>query len=208
MNNQKRTETSFIALVGPSASGKTSLSNALIEMLGKKKTIIISQDQYYRDWAYLSPRDREKINFDAPDSFDFKLMHKQLRQLKTSSIQAPLYSYRLHKRLKKTVKVIPNRWVIVEGLLVLHKKFLRELFDFKIYVDIDYATALARRIRRDLKTRGETIESVCRRYFQNVLPMQEKYVEPQKKWVDIILKGDMPPKKAAKILYRFLVKNN
>ncbi|MBW2045130.1 MAG: uridine kinase [Deltaproteobacteria bacterium] len=180
----------IIAIVGPSASGKTSLANTLAKKLGKNHTAIISQDQYYKDWSHLPFKKRGKINFDSPGSFDFRMITAMLRRLQRwEVVEVPQYSYKLHKRLKIKKRMLPKRYIIVEGLLVLHKKSIRDLFNLKIYVDVDKATSLARRITRDLKSRGETIESVCKRYFEDVLPMQEKYVEPQKKWANFVLNG-------------------
>jgi len=198
-------EPKLIALVGPSASGKTSLANKLAKKLGKNKTAIISQDQYYKDWSRLPLKKREQINFDNPNAFDFKLMTAMLRRLQRGeSVKVPQYSYKLHKRLTKPRTLYPKPYIIIEGLLVLHNKSLRDLLNLKIYVDIDRATSLARRIRRDTRMRGETIESVCRRYFKDVLPMQEKFVERQKKWADIIIDGS---KKFNDTLLRNIVKS-
>jgi len=181
----------LIAIIGPSASGKTSLANRLAKKLGKGNAAIISQDQYYKDWSHLPFRKREEINFDSPNAFDFRMMTAMLRRLQRGeSVEVPQYSYRLHKRLTKRYPLSAKRYIIVEGLLVLHHKSLRDLFDLKIYIDIDKAISLARRIRRDVRTRGETIESVCKRYFEDVLPMQERHVEPQKKWADVIINGN------------------
>ncbi len=180
----------IIAIIGPSASGKTLLTKKMATKLGFNNASILSQDQYYKDWSKLSFKKRKKINFDHPNSFDFYLMKRDLSRLKNGlSIDAPSYSYKLHKRIRQKIKIEPKTWIIVEGLLVLHKKSLRDLFDIKIYVDADKQTILARRIKRDLKQRGETIETVCNRYFKYVLPMQEKYIQPQKKWVDITVDG-------------------
>jgi len=183
--------TKLIAIVGPTASGKTSLANKLAKKLGKSNTAIISQDQYYKDWTHLPFKEREKINFDHPNSFDFKMMTVMLRRLqRCEPVEIPQYSYKFHKRLTKHYPLSAKRYIIVEGLLVLHKKPLRDLFDIKIYVDVDKATSLARRIKRDVRMRGETVESVCKRYFEDVLPMQERYVELQKKWADVIINGN------------------
>ena len=181
----------LIAIFGPSACGKTTLAKKLADSLGRSKAVAVSQDWCYKDWSGLPLKKREKINFDSPDSFDFKEMSAMVRRLqRCEAVEVPVYSYRLHKRLEKRHILHPKPYIIVEGLLVLHKKYLRDLFDTKIYVDIDNATALSRRIRRDVRTRGETIESVCRRYFNDVLPMQKKYVEKQKRHADIVVNGD------------------
>lgn len=185
------TYATFVAIVGPSASGKTSLAQRLSEKLGKGKTAIISQDQYYKDWSGLSMVKRKRINFDHPDSFDFRLLEKHLRDLKKGrEVRMPIYSFKKHLRLTKHYSLYAKRYVIVEGLLVLHKRGLRNLFNLKIYVDVNKGISLSRRIKRDLQHRGENIETVCKRYFNDVLPMQERYVEPQKKWSQIIVDGN------------------
>lgn len=180
----------FIAIAGPSASGKTFLANKLAALLGNRQTVIISQDCYYKDWSKLPFKKRETINFDHPNAFDFSLMRQHLKQLKSGElIEIPQYSYRLHKRLKRRVKIVPKKWIIIEGLLILHRKNLRNLFDVKVYVDIDIATALVRRIKRDLRHRGETVVSIYTRYFNDVFPMQKKFVEEQMKFVEMVING-------------------
>jgi len=182
----------IVAIAGPTASGKTTLASKLAKSLGIKNTVIITQDQYYKDWSKLSLKERAQINFDSPASFDFCLLEKQLRDLRYGKvIKAPCYSYRLHKRLKKTVIIKPKKWIIIDGLLLFCHKSIRDLFDFKVYIESERATSFARRIRRDLKHRGDTIESVCKRYFNDVIPMQEKYVEPQRKFADVVVDGNV-----------------
>lgn len=182
----------LIAIVGPTASGKSLFAKNIARTLGYVKTNIISQDQYYKDWSKIPIEEREKINFDHPNAFDFDLLKKHLVLLKRGKpVFLPRYSYKLHKRLKQVIKITPKKWIIIEGLLVLYKRALSNMFDLKIYLDINEAFALSRRIKRDVKHRGETIESVCSRYFKDVLPMQKKFVEPQKKFADIIINGNI-----------------
>ncbi|MFC1590664.1 uridine kinase [Candidatus Omnitrophota bacterium] len=180
----------LIALAGPSACGKTSIAGSLARKLGLKNTSMISQDQYYKNWSNLPVHKREKVNFDHPDSFDLRLLIKHLKQLKKGTeVKAPTYSYKLHKRLKKTVRIAPRPWIIVEGLFILRDRALRDLFDHKIYVTVDIPIALLRRIDRDMKHRGESVMSVCQKYFLFVLPMQKKFVSPQKRTADLVLNG-------------------
>ncbi|MBN2119582.1 MAG: uridine kinase [Candidatus Omnitrophica bacterium] len=178
----------LVGIVGASASGKTTMARKISKKLGKSKTVIISQDQYYKDWSKVPLKRRQTINFDHPDSFDFSLMHSHIKELKRGKpVKAPLYSYKLHKRLRKKTKISPKRWVIVEGLLVFYKGFLRDLFDMKVYIDVDTATSLARRIRRDVKERGESVSSVSSRFFKDVLPMQKEYIEKQRQYAGIVV---------------------
>ncbi len=187
MRRISSTKTKILGIAGPTASGKTSLAHILAKRL---HGAIISQDQYYHDWSGLPLKKMEKVNFDKPASFDFALLRAQLARLKSgTAVLAPCYSYRLHKRLKRKIKIFPKKWIIVEGLLLLHEQALKNIFDISVYVDIDIPTSFARRIKRDMDHRGETIDSVCRKYFEDVLPMQEKHVEPQKKWADLIVDG-------------------
>ena len=179
----------LIAVAGPTASGKTHLAKMLAKKLGKDKTTIVSQDDYYKDWSSISLEEREKINFDHPDSVDFKLLAKHLRKLKNGeTVNTPVYSFKKHIRLSPPRALSPAACIIVEGILVLCKKSLRDLFDIKVYVDANSAVSFARRLKRDVEERGETAESVCKRYFEDVLPMQEKYVQPQKKTAGFVIK--------------------
>ena len=204
-NGRKRKNAKLIAIVGPSASGKTYLAGKLAKKLGKKSTAVISQDQYYKDWSKLPLKKREQINFDHPDAFDFSLLHEQLKNLKRSkSIKVPNYSYTQHKRVKKKTKVKPKEWVIVEGLLLLHRKGIKDLFDMKVYVDVDNATSLARRIRRDTRERGESVSSVSTRFFNDVVPMQEEYVVPQKNYVNFVISGKGDGQEKMKEIARWL----
>ncbi|PIQ89478.1 MAG: uridine kinase [Candidatus Omnitrophica bacterium CG11_big_fil_rev_8_21_14_0_20_42_13] len=178
--------TKLIAIAGPSACGKSLLAKELLKKLGSDKCSIISQDNYYKDWGRLSIAKRKKINFDNIRAFDFALFKKHLKALKNNkTISLPYYDFISSRRLKKTKKIAPKVFIIVEGLMPYVKKETGKLFDLKIYVDAENHTCMARRINRDINERGETLESTCRRYFKDVLPMQVKYVEPQKRCADI-----------------------
>lgn len=199
----------FIAIAGPTASGKSSLAKRIYKRLGADKCAIISLDDYYKDWSGLSKKRRININFDDMRAFDFNLLKKHIKMLKNDkAISMPRYSFVDNCRLKETRKICPKPFVIVEGLMPFTKEDLRSLFDLKIYIEIDKGRSLARRIKRDIKKRGETIESVCMRYFYHVLPMQEKYVEPLKKNSDLIffigVNDNGALKKVDKILGTFI----
>ena len=183
-----RTAYKIIAITGPTASGKSSLAKELGKMIGDDKCVIIPQDNYYKDWSHLSKSRRKKINFDDAKAFDFNLLARHLLSLRSGkSVFMPLYDFVQSRRLKSTKKVESAPVIIVDGLMPFFNKKLRSLSDHKIYIDAKNAICLARRIKRDTKERGESIESVCSRYFNDVLPMQKKYVEPQKRWADVII---------------------
>lgn len=183
----------LIAITGPTASGKTTLANLLKKGLGYNLVIVIRQDNYYKDWSHLSRRKRKKVNFDDSKSFDWKLLLRHLTYFKNgNSVFMPLYDFVQSRRLKKTKKIEPKPFVIVEGLMPYFIKKFRGMFNYRIYIEASNAVCLARRIKRDTKERGESIKSVCERYFNDVLPMQEKYVEPQKEWADVVIDGNKP----------------
>lgn len=182
--------TKLIAIAGPTASGKTTFAKLLKKKFSNNKTVTICQDNYYKDFPHLSTRERKKTNFDDFKSFEWKLLLKHLNYLKKGrTIFSPQYDFVQSKRLKKTQKIRPKQYIIIEGLMPFWDKKLRCLFHHKIYINTGNAVCLTRRIKRDVKERGDTIESVCKRYFDHVLPMQKKYVEPQKKWTDLIVDG-------------------
>jgi len=181
----------LIAIVGPSASGKSMLAKRLARALGRTRCAVICQDDYYKDWSHLPRHKRKQVNFDDAKAFDFRLLEKHISVLKSGKfIQKPSYCFMESKRLTKRYTLTPKRYIIVEGLMPLFDNRLRKLFDYKIYIDTNNAVCLARRIRRDTKERGESIESVCSRYFNDVLPKQKRYVEPQKRWADVVVDGN------------------
>jgi len=200
MNHKPLTDShkpKLIAIVGPSACGKTSLA----KRLGIGNTTLISQDQYYKDWSRLPFKERANINFDHPNSFDFSLLQRHLRALKRGEmIKVPTYCYKKHCRLTRRHTLYPKRYIIVEGLYPMHQKAIRKLFDIKIYVDINAPISLSRRIKRDVRHRGECLDSVCQKYFSIVLPMQKRYVERQKKWADLVLDGCTQVEKNARLV--------
>ena len=178
----------IIAIAGPTASGKTTLANLLKKILGYNKTVVINQDNYYRDWSHLTKKKRKKINFDSLNSFDWKLLLDHLNSLKNGKyILAPQYDFVLSRRYQRTNRTEAKQFIIVEGLMPYFNKKFHNLFNYKIYINTNNAICLARRIKRDTKERGDNIESVCRRYFNDVLPMQKRYVEPQKKTADLVI---------------------
>lgn len=180
----------IICIAGPSGSGKTTFAKNLISALPNNQTTLISQDAYYKDLSHLSEDEKAIQNFDHPQSLDFKLLKEHLIDLLNGhAISQPLYDFNTHSRLKSHTSVSPTKIIIVEGTLVLSEKPLLDLFDLKIYIDLDQDTCLARRINRDIAERGRTKESVINQYKQTVKPMFEEFISPSKKNADWVIPG-------------------
>lgn len=177
-----------IGIAGGTGSGKTTVAEAIVKELNEKDAVIIGQDAYYLDRSDLPPEEREKINYDHPDAFDNELLIKHIRELRQGkSIQRPIYDYITHTRLKETVLIPPARIIIIEGIMVLVDPNLREELDIKIYVDTDPDVRFIRRLTRDIKERGRTMESVIRQYLDVVRLMHLEFIEPSKRFADIIV---------------------
>ena len=176
-----------IGIAGGSGSGKTTLMKNLIAQFEDEVTIL-SHDNYYKRHDEMSYEERCRLNYDEPDAFDTSLMVYQLDQLRHGkAIDCPVYDYTVHNRSDETIRVSPRRVIIVEGILIFENEALRNLMDIKIFVDTDADVRLCRRIKRDVSKRGRTIESVLNQYQETVKPMHEKYVEPSKKYANIIV---------------------
>ena len=207
MGKNSPVQSRIVVIAGPTGSGKTVLATRLFRKLGSKRCAVLSQDNYYKDWSHLSKKKRKQINFDHKKAFDFILLRKHLLILKKhEAIKSPRYSFIESKRLKTSLSIAPKPYVIVEGLMPFIDYRLARLYDLKIYINANPTTCFMRRVKRDVKKRGDTIETVCTRYFKDVLPMQKKYVEPQKKLGDMVVNGDHPfdSKLIDKILLRLL----
>ncbi|MBL4647698.1 MAG: uridine kinase [Gammaproteobacteria bacterium] len=178
----------FIAIAGPSASGKSLLASTIVEELGSNQVIIISEDSYYRDRNNLSFEQREKINYDHPDAFDRELMYEQLSQLQNGkTVHVPVYDYVQHTRSNQTRTIGQHRIIVLEGILLLDDAKLRELVDINIFMDTPLDTCLIRRLRRDVKERDRTLDSVLGQYETTVRPMYYQFIEPSKRYADIIV---------------------
>jgi len=188
-----RTETTakrriLIGIAGGSASGKTMIADRVTSELGSRRIAIIRQDSYYRDIGHLSFDERQKQNFDHPDAFDGELLAEHLRTLlQGGAIEVPVYDFKRHRRLKKTTPVAGCQIIIIEGILILVDPILRALMDIKVYVDTDPDVRLLRRIRRDVTDRGRTLETVIEQYSGSVRPMHLQFVEPSKRFADVII---------------------
>jgi uridine kinase len=180
-------KTVVIGVSGGSASGKTTVAHRIKEAF-LDSVELLSQDFYYLPYDHLPFEERIKLNYDHPNAFDTKRLIKDIRILKKGkAIDRPVYSYTEYTRLSDTVHVKPSKVIIVEGFMIFENTLLRELMDIKIFVDTDVDERLIRRIVRDVKERGRTLESVINQYIDTVKPMHEQFVEPYKKYADIII---------------------
>ena len=176
-----------IGIAGGSGSGKSTLVKNLVQRFGDAVTVV-SHDNYYRRHDELTYEQRCRINYDEPAALETDLMAQHLDLLrKGESIQCPVYDFTQHNRSNETITVVPKRVIIVEGILIFENEPLRNLMDIKIFVDTDADVRLCRRIKRDVNKRGRTLESVLIQYQETVKPMHEKYVEPSKKYADIVV---------------------
>ena len=179
--------TIFIGVAGGTGSGKTTLTRHLKEHFGDSVTVI-SHDSYYRLQEGLTYQERVRQNYDHPDAFDTELLLHHLRELKAGrSIQCPVYSFTDYDRTDKTVEISPAKVIIVEGILIFHDPSLRQLFDIKIFVEADADVRILRRCLRDVEDRGRTLRSVVKQYLTTTKPMHEQFVEPSRKYADIVV---------------------
>ncbi|MCF7791053.1 MAG: uridine kinase [Victivallales bacterium] len=177
-----------IGIAGGSASGKTTVVKKIMRSFKNRNVGWIDLDSYYKDFSGLMPEERKKINFDHPQSIDFELLKNHLTDLKSGkSIQKPVYDFATHLRQKRTEKVYPTKILIMEGILILVKKEIRELLDMKIFCDTPSDIRILRRLERDIKERGRTFESVREQYLKTVRPMHQEFIETTKQFADIII---------------------
>lgn len=180
-------EVMVIGIAGGTGSGKTTLTKKLKERFGPDVSVIY-HDNYYKRHDGMTYEERSKLNYDHPDAFDTDRLVRDLITLRMGeSIQCPVYDYTIHNRSDQTVEVKPTRVVIVEGILIFENKPLRDLMDIKIFVDTDADVRILRRILRDVKERERTLDSVVDQYLTTVKPMHEAFVEPSKKYADVIV---------------------
>ena len=176
-----------IGIAGGTASGKTTIVNKL-KKLFENDVELISHDCYYKAHDDMPYEERTKLNYDHPSSFDTDRMIEDIINMKQGkTVYRPVYDFSIHNRVPETVKVEPKKVILVEGILIFENKELRDLMDIKIFVDTDADERLMRRIIRDMKFRGRTIESILTQYKTTVKPMHEEFVEPSKKYADIII---------------------
>ena len=178
----------IIGIAGGSGSGKTTVVRAIANQL-KENVVVIPQDSYYKDLSHASEEEKRTHNFDHPDSVDFDLLHEQLQELKEGkTVEQPIYSYLTCGRSKEeTLTVKPADIIIVEGILIFTDSKLRELMDIKIFVDADDDDRVMRVISRDIAERGKTVDWVIERYTNTVKPMYHQFIEPSKRYADVII---------------------
>lgn len=180
--------TIVIGIAGGTGSGKSTLANKLLEKFGEEEVSILRHDNYYKANDDLEFSEREKLNYDHPDAFESELLCKHLRELKEGkAIEMPVYDFTIHSRSDKKILVKPAPAIVVEGILIFSEPELRDLMDIKVFVDTDADVRVLRRIKRDVKKRERTLESVINQYLQTVKPMHEQFVEPSKRKADIII---------------------
>ena len=176
-----------IGIAGGTGSGKTTITRRLVECFGQDVSVI-NYDNYYKAHHYMTYEERAQLNYDHPDAFDTDLLVQALRDLKKGeSIQCPVYDYSIHDRTDKTVTIHPAKVIIVEGILIFQSKELCRQMDIKLFVDTDADVRILRRIVRDVRDRGRSLESVVNQYLTTVKPMHEQFVEPSKRNADIII---------------------
>lgn len=177
-----------IGVAGGSASGKTTVVSAIVGALGAEQVTVIEHDAYYRDRSAVPAAERGRINYDHPDALETDLLVYHLLELRAGRPAAvPVYDFATHTRATHSVRALPRKVIILEGILILAVPALRELMDIRVYVDADADIRLIRRLDRDLRTRGRSLESVVRQYLQTVRPMHLEFVEPSKRHAHVII---------------------
>ena len=178
----------IIGVAGGTGSGKTTVASRILERVGAEHVTYIAHDAYYRDLGHLPERLRAQINFDHPDALETALLVEHLQELRRGHpVEMPIYDFTSHTRTERTERVDVAPVVIVEGILVFVEPELRNLFDVKIYIDTDADVRFIRRLRRDIEERGRSVESVCEQYLSTVRPMHLEFVEPSKRYADVII---------------------
>ncbi len=185
-------KTTVIAIAGASASGKSlfteTIYQELLPELGLSGISILKEDSYYRDQSHLNMDERAQTNYDHPKAFEHELLSAQITELIAQrDIQCPVYCYKTHTRTKKTITIKATKIILVEGILLLSNPQLRNCFDIKVYMDTPLDICLIRRIERDTKERGRSLESITNQYLTTVRPMYYQFIEPSKAWADIVI---------------------
>ncbi len=177
-----------IGVAGGTGSGKTTVALKILERVGFDHVAYLPHDAYYRDASHLPPAERARLNFDHPDSLDNDLLIAQLKRLQAGqAIEIPVYDFKIHSRLAETRRIDPQPAIMVEGILIFADKRLRDLMDVKIFVDADADLRFIRRLKRDIEERGRLPESVINQYLSTVRPMHLEFVEPSKRYADVII---------------------
>lgn len=177
-----------IGVAGGSGSGKTTIAHNLVEAFCKEEAILLEQDSYYKEILNLTTEEKALTNFDHPNSIEFELLKKHIEDLKEGrEIKKPIYDFKTHSRIDNTILVHPSKIIVIEGILVLAVKEIRDLCDMKIFVDTDADEMLLRRVERDMKERGRSFDSIKNQYLTTVKPMYLEFCEPSKRYADVII---------------------
>lgn len=198
----------IIGIAGGTGSGKTTVVRKIVESLPAGEVVLLPLDSYYKDSSHVPPEERQNINFDHPDAFEWSLLAKHVSMLKKGeAIEQPTYSYLTCTRLKETIHIEPRNVVIVEGILSLSNKKLRDIMDLKVFVDADPDERLIRVIQRDVIERGRTAEAVMDRYTNVLKPMHQQFIEPCKRFADLIVPQGGSNQVAINILTMYITKH-
>ena len=185
MNNK---QTITIGIAGASASGKSLLANTIVQELGNDQVVVISEDAYYKDQSHLPMEERNKVNYDHPETFDHDLLSQHLAKLQQGeTINMPEYDFQQHIRKETTIQVNKHRVTVLEGILLFVDPKLRDMMDIKIFMDTPLDICLIRRLKRDMLERGRTAESILQQYQTTVRPMYMQFIEPSKRHADVII---------------------
>ena len=178
----------IIGVAGGTGSGKTTVAREILTRVGAEHIAYIPHDAYYRDHSHLPMEERSKVNYDHPDSLETELLVEHLKALRAGqAVEIPVYDFTTHSRTQQTRRIEPASVVLVEGILVFAEPALRDLFDVKLYVDTDADVRFIRRLQRDIEERGRSVRSVCEQYLTTVRPMHLEFVEPSKRYADVII---------------------
>ena len=183
-----RTTPLVIGIAGGSGSGKTTVAQEILQRVGPDRIAFLQHDSYYKDLSGLPPAQKAEVNFDHPNSLETELLIEHINALRAGkAVEVPIYDFSTHSRTDRTFTVQPRRVILVEGILIFAEAALRELFDVKIFVDTDSDLRLIRRLERDISERGRTVQSVIKQYQTTVRPMHLEFVEPSKRYADVII---------------------
>ncbi len=178
----------IFGVAGGTGSGKTTVAEQILERVGAENVALVSHDAYYKDLGHLSAQERQKFNFDHPDALETTLMIQHLLQLREGrAVNIPVYDFKQHVRTSQTIRVEPAPIILVEGILIFAEPHLCELCDVRIFVDTDADIRFIRRLKRDVRERGRTVESVVDQYLSTVRPMHLEFVEPSKRYANVII---------------------
>jgi uridine kinase len=198
----------IVGIAGGTGSGKTTVVKKLMQVFPDNQVVVMPQDAYYKDNGHITLEERQKINFDHPDSVEFSLLIDHLKQLrKGNSVNMPVYSYLTCLRSEETITIKPARVVLVEGILILSDKGLRDMLDIKVFVDADADDRLGRVIKRDIEERGRDVQMVLERYHKTVKPSHLQFIEPSKRYADIIIPGGAENQVGIEVLVTIIEKH-